>query len=232
MSKALELLGYTNGELSVVGREGTNRHGQTTWLAKCSCGNTTIVIGTQLLREGRPKSCGCAAAAQTGAANTLHGMSGTSEYRIWKGILQRCGNPKNPAYPDYGGRGIAVCDRWNPAFTKEAFQNFSEDMGLRPESSSIERVDNALGYSPDNCVWADRSTQGFNQRLSSRNTSGYKGVHFYKRDNNWIAQITKDGKRHSLGYFEEIEDAIAARKEAEERYYPKTIKEDNYECKS
>ena len=73
-------------------------------------------------------------------------------------MKQRCTNPNNRQYEEYGGRGITVCKRWL------IFANFFEDMGEKPEGLSIERPDNDKGYSPGNCVWADRKTQNSNKR--------------------------------------------------------------------
>lgn len=73
-------------------------------------------------------------------------------------MLQRCQNPNNPRYKDYGGRGIAVCERW------QKFPNFLADMGERPEGLQLERKDNDGNYERCNCVWADRKTQMANRR--------------------------------------------------------------------
>lgn len=81
-----------------------------------------------------------------------------SEHAIWRGILSRCMNPNSKDYPRYGGRGITVCERWR------IYENFISDMGPRPKGYSVERKDNEIGYSPDNCVWADSFTQQRNKR--------------------------------------------------------------------
>jgi len=90
------------------------------------------------------------------------------EYAVWVAMRQRCTNPKNPAYKNYGERGITVCSQWDDFFT------FISDMGLCQPGLSIERVDNDKGYSPENCIWADRHTQNMNRRNSLKVT--YHGV--------------------------------------------------------
>jgi len=90
------------------------------------------------------------------------------EYSIWMAMRQRCSNPNNVNYKNYGGRGIKVCERWDD------FYNFIEDLGLRPQGLSIERVDNDKGYQPDNCIWADNLAQARNKQDTLR--VSYHGV--------------------------------------------------------
>ena len=82
-----------------------------------------------------------------------------SEYAIWIAMRQRCFNPNHAEYPNYGGRGISVCARWN-----RSFRAFYDDMGPRPVKGTIDRIDNSGDYEPGNCRWTDMKAQNRNRR--------------------------------------------------------------------
>jgi len=80
-------------------------------------------------------------------------------YHVWASMKDRCYNKNSKAYPDYGGRGVTVCERWRGSYTL-----FESDMGDRPEGTSIDRIDNNGNYEPSNCKWSTRQEQQRNQR--------------------------------------------------------------------
>lgn len=90
--------------------------------------------------------------------NLKHGMEHTSTYRVWANMLQRCSNPSNSSYKNYGKRGIRVCERWKD------FSNFFTDMGECPRGLSTDRRNNNKGYYKDNCRWTTRMEQSENSR--------------------------------------------------------------------
>jgi hypothetical protein len=91
-----------------------------------------------------------------------HGMFGTPEYICWSGMIQRCTNPNDRGYVNYGARGIMVCDPW-----RVSFENFFADMGTRPSPGhSIDRIDVNGNYEPSNCRWATAKEQLRNTRFN------------------------------------------------------------------
>lgn len=84
------------------------------------------------------------------------------EYKIWDGMMQRCFNPRSPAFKNYGARGITVCERWHD------FVNFYADVGDRPPGLTFDRIDNDGNYEPANWRWATTADQNRNKRPAPR----------------------------------------------------------------
>lgn len=143
-------------------------------------------------------------------------MDMPSLYWVYSGMKARCYNRSHPRYKDWGGRGIRVCDRWLERVT--GFLNFVEDMGPRPDTYTLDRINNDGNYTPDNCRWSSPSDQSFNRRKRITNTSGVTGVCWGKRNQKWQATITKNKIRIHLGWFTHFNDAVDARRKAELRY--------------
>lgn len=158
MPKLIDMTNKRIGRLFVAGLgdvQGTTPR----WRCVCDCGKEVFVCGSDL-RAGKQKSCGCLRTEQSVTLNTIHGKSRSVEAHIWNAMKQRCSNKNNIAFQNYGGRGIDVCERW-----KSSFESFLQDMGPRPSNShSIDRRDNDLGYTPDNCYWATGIEQASNTR--------------------------------------------------------------------
>lgn len=160
-SRTVDISGKRFGRLTVVRLTDERRNHHCVWECICDCGSMAMVSGSSL-RSGVTKSCGCLSLEVKVARFTKHGMEGTRTYRSWVAMRARCNNPKTRDYASYGGRGITVCERW------ESFENFLEDMGERPPGKSLDRINNDLGYLPDNCRWATAKEQANNRRAPSK----------------------------------------------------------------
>lgn len=130
----------------------------------CDCGRTVNKTVSYVVERGQHASCGC----QNKRQLTKHGKRNSITYVSWVRMKERCDNPNVNCYRDYGGRGISYCDEW------KTFPNFLRDMGERPSQEyTLDRINNELGYSPENCRWATAQEQIENRRCAVKLT--YQG---------------------------------------------------------
>lgn len=146
-----------------------------TGLCGCGCGRKTALAKQTVRRLGHVKGQpvrfivghhsatveGKQRAAENGRNGAKHGQTDSPTYRSWKAMIARCEYPKTRGYRYYGGRGITVCKRW-----RNSFLAFLEDMGERPEGTSLDRIDSDSNYEPGNCRWATAVEQRANRRDS------------------------------------------------------------------
>jgi len=157
MRKRIDLTGKKFGRLIVIGFSHIGKNRDSYWIARCVCGGNTKAVSGDSLKRGTSKSCGCLCISLI----STHRLSLTPVYMVWKQIKDRCFNPNNKRYKHYGGRGIAICERWMK------FENFFEDMGHKPKGLYIDRIDNNKGYYKQNCKWSTPREQA-NNRSNSR----------------------------------------------------------------
>ena len=164
MSNLIDLRNNRFGRLLVIRRDENSSSGEPRWFCKCDCGNTKTIQGNHL-RHGAIRSCGCLEAENRLKVNKTHGGSDTRLYGVWLGIRKRCFNPNEPAFPNYGGRGITVCNEWE---SYSSFRKWAMATGYDPKAKrgkcTIDRINVNGNYEPSNCRWVDMKIQRQNQR--------------------------------------------------------------------
>lgn len=167
-----DLIGKKFGRLEVFSFDGI-KHRYAYWKCKCECGNITSVRGSHLA-DGSTTSCGCyqkeLSSKKIKELTTKHDLSNSRLYKVYKSIKSRCYYKNQPAYTNYGGRGIKMCDEWKNDFM--AFHDWAYSNGYDENAElmkcTIDRIDNDGNYEPSNCRWVSMKEQSLNKRTNHR----------------------------------------------------------------
>lgn len=178
MAKYMDLTGHRYGKLVVLEYVGRNTSNRPLWKCQCDCGKMHIA-STLDLRNGDTISCGCHKAKCLSNAMKKHGYSTERLYTKWKGIHQRCYNPKCQMYKYYGGKGVQMCEEWKTDYTKFREWAYANgfDENAKGYDQTLDRIDCDGNYEPSNCRWTDMTTQSRNRGFTRKVT--YRGEYLH-----------------------------------------------------
>lgn len=192
-----------------------HREAKGSWSATCVCGAVFSVRPCKLA-NGEVRSCGCLRLAANREKNTKHGHYSRHDpsrvMPVWHSMRNRCYNPNYGAYPAYGARGITVCDRW-----RDNILAFAEDMGPRPENTTLDRIDPNGNYEPGNCRWATHAQQARNRRNSLKTPDGQPLKDFAEAEGISYQRLRAYHVRHGLPFAEAVEKTRRPRKNYKRR---------------
>ncbi len=190
-----------------------NWHGRNYRMAEfqCHCGNK-FVTTIQKAKLGHTWSCGCFRKTNIGKVSTTHGLSNHRLRFKWSSIKGRLFDPNVKGYPNYGGRGITMYAPWihNP----KAFIEYCLTLeGCDNRKLSLDRINNDGNYEPGNLRFTTKNIQTRNRRKLKVNTSGYIGVSYDVRNNEWQSYIYENWKKNTIYRGKSKEEAACRRDE-------------------
>jgi hypothetical protein len=207
MPKFIDRTGQRFGRLTALNRAGYTKTKKVIWRCKCDCGNEAFVDSCKLV-TGNTLSCGCYLKERI----TKHGGWNKSSYNTWRAMMRRCYKPTDKDYKRYGAVGVTVCPEWHD------YLKFAADMGEPEGDQTLDRVDPYGNYIKENCRWACLPVQARNTRVRATTESGVTGV-FRVYNDKWMAKITAKKKSYYSKVVGSCEEAAAARKELERKYW-------------
>lgn len=217
--KPEDFSGRVYGELTVIEIDHYDAKGRGYWKCKCSCGKTTIVMGSSLKR-GTTLSCGHIHLERAREANTVHGLTNNPAYYCWQDMVHRVTHPADSDFIKYTStiQGKLIEEDW--ALSPKPFLDY---IGERPSKEySIDRIDPTKGYVRGNVRWATKHKQAINKIPRPKSNTGFTGVSYNPRTKGYTATIQVNHKQYTK-YFKTLKEAKQCRYEMEDRYkYPHT----------
>jgi hypothetical protein len=159
-----DLSGQKFGSMTAVRYVGTNKNSRALWECVCECGAERVMVGHTLTTSPRNKCPSCCRTTH-GQARSVAYTGLSPAYISWQHMKDRCYNKNHIMYKHYGGRGVSVCKEW-----LTSFEQFFDDMGERPDGTTLDRIDSNGNYCSTNCRWSTPKEQ-------ARNRTNKKGAY-------------------------------------------------------